>query len=200
MTTLTDDQILATAVVAGRTIADHLERAIAGGAVLRHPDGRLELADLADRPDQPARLDPFLRPTAPRPKLACTFLNRFMFEHVYARAVVPFGCRACYKVKVVSRSLRQLMDVRALAEALPYVTKSGPEVDNPENPHPYGTYVYLTGLDQARAVYRTLRDLIDRHEHLGPAVRMLIKRGCTNYERNCGPSDQYRFDPALEAV
>ena len=27
---------------------------------------------------------------------------------------------------------------------------------------------------------------------------MLIKRGCSNYEAHCGPSDRYVFDPALE--
>jgi hypothetical protein len=28
----------------------------------------------------------------------------------------------------------------------------------------------------------------------------VIKRGCTNYEHACGPSDQYTFDPRLAAV
>jgi hypothetical protein len=83
---------------------------------------------------------------------------------------------------------------------LPHPTKSGSEIDNPENPHPYGTYLYLNGINQAREVYRTLRRQIDGHEHLGPNVQMLIKRGCTNYERKCGPSDRYSFDPALGAV
>lgn len=29
---------------------------------------------------------------------------------------------------------------------------------------------------------------------------MLIKRGCTNYERKCGPSDHYTFEPKLEEI
>ena len=29
---------------------------------------------------------------------------------------------------------------------------------------------------------------------------MLIKRGCTNYERKCGPSNQYTFDPEQEEI
>jgi len=196
----TDEQILASVVVAGQTVAEHLERAIASGAVIRHADGQLELAQFTSQPGKPADLDQFLRPTSPRPFLPCAFLNRFMFDHVYGKAAVPFGCQACYKVKVISRTMRQMIAVRSLAESLPYATKSGPEVDNPENPHPYGTYLYLNGLEQARAVYRTLRQMIDEHAQLGTEVRMLIKRGCTNYERKCGPSDQYTFDPALEAV
>jgi hypothetical protein len=29
---------------------------------------------------------------------------------------------------------------------------------------------------------------------------MTIKRGCSNYERKCGPSDRYTFDPGMEAA
>ena len=29
---------------------------------------------------------------------------------------------------------------------------------------------------------------------------MTIKRGCSNYERSCGPSDRYTFDPGQEDV
>jgi hypothetical protein len=73
--------------------------------------------------------------------------------------------------------------------------KNGSEVDHPENSTVYATYYYLLGLDKARAVYAKVRELIDRHPHLGPAVKVRIKRGCTNYERACGPSDKYTFDP-----
>jgi hypothetical protein len=179
--------------VGDRTIGENLERAVASGAVIRRADGQFELADSR-------RLGLFLWPLSPRRAVHCGFLNRFLFKHAYAESAVPLGCAACYKVKVVSRSLRQLMAVKDLAEALPYPTKSGPEIDNTENPHPYGTYVYLEGLEQARETYRTLREQIDAHEKLGPDVSILIKRGCTNFERKCGPSDQYGFDPALEAV
>jgi hypothetical protein len=29
---------------------------------------------------------------------------------------------------------------------------------------------------------------------------MVIKRGCTNYERSCGPSDRYKFDSRLADI
>jgi hypothetical protein len=196
--TMTEGAPLSAVIAGGRTISENLDRAVASGAVIEHPDGRYELAEWAS--GKPPVLDLFMRPLSRATSLPCAFLNRFLFRYAYAQATVPLGCAACYKVKVVSRSLRQLMAVKDLAEALPYPTKSGAEVDNPENSHPYGTYLYLDGLDQARAVYRTLREQIDTHRQLGPDVQMLIKRGCTNYERKCGPSDQYSFDPALEAV
>jgi hypothetical protein len=194
---MTEHEPLSTVLAGGRTVQENLDRAVLSGAVLQHSDGRYELAEFAS--DKPPVLDLFMLPSRPS-SMRCTLLNRFLFRHAYAEATVPLGCAACYKVKVVSRTLRQLMAVKELAEALPHPTKSGSEIDNAENPHPYGTYLYLNGIDQAREVHRTLRAQIDGHEHLGTNVKMLIKRGCTHYERKCGPSDQYRFDPALEAV
>ena len=119
----------------------------------------------------------------------CVFLNKFMFRHVYGEAVGPFGCRNCYKIKVVSNSLRQLVAVKDLAESVSASSKSGVEVNNPENQHLYGTYFYFLGLDRAREAYKVLRAKIDEHRKLGAGVKMLIKRGCTNYERKCSPSD-----------
>lgn len=192
---MTEHESLSAVLAGGRTVKENLDRAVMSGAVLQHPDGRYELAELAS--DKPPVMDMFM----PRGKsLPCALLNRFLFRYAYAEATVPLGCAACYKVKVVTRSLRQLLAVKELAEALPHPTKSGSEIDNPENPHPYGTYLYLNGIDQAREVHRTLRAQIDGRENLGSHVQMIIKRGCTNYERKCGPSNQYRFDPALEAV
>ena len=186
-------------MVGGRSVGATLDRAIEGGAVIRREDGSLSLARVAGAPGEFTiysgyinKLGAFRRP--------CDFLNDFLFEQVYAGAAVPFGCRECYKIKVASGSLRQLMAVKDIAETSGHTTKSGAEVDTPTNQQLYGTYLYFIGLDQARQAFKGIRDGIDRHEQLGPAVKMTIKRGCSNYERNCGPSDQYAFDPRLEAV
>ena len=42
--------------------------------------------------------------------------------------------------------------------------------------------------------------MIDAHPKLGPGVKAVIKRGCTNYEHSCGPSDKYTFDPRLAEI
>lgn len=184
----------------GRSIGDALDRAIESGAVRRRPDGRFELAEASEGAEMPQSLTPYIGHGTEKFGRPCRFLNGFLFRHVYGEAAVPFGCRACYKVKVVSRSLRQLMAVKAIAETLPHSTKSGPEGGNPDNPHPYGTYFYFHGLDQARELYGILRPRLDEDSRLGPETEMFIKRGCTNYEIKCGPSDRYSFDPTLEAV
>jgi hypothetical protein len=133
-------------------------------------------------------------------RLGCQFLNGFLFEQIYAKGAVPFGCRACFKIKVSTRTLRALVAMKAIAEATPYSTKSGAAVDQPENPDVFCTYIYFRGLDEARAAHAEIRAAVDAHPHLGGAVVMTIKRGCSNYERALGPSDSYSFDPRLEAL
>jgi hypothetical protein len=186
-------------VVGGKTIGANLERAIASGDVVRHADGKLELLRPYGQPPAVTRLDGYIwrKGDFSQP---CVFLNKFMFRHVYGEAAVPFGCRDCYKVKVVSNSLRQLVAVKDLAHSVPASSKSGMEVNNSGNQHLYGSYFYFLGLDRARAAYEVLRAKIDKHSKLGAGIKMLIKRGCTNYERKCGPSDQYKFDPRQEEI
>jgi hypothetical protein len=103
-------------------------------------------------------------------------------------------------VKVVTDSLRQMMAVNVIASRFPQTAKSGAEAFSTANPHRYGTYFYNIGLDRARALYSDLRAVVDAHPLLGPGTKMLIKRGCTNYEQKCGPSDKYTFDPRLERI
>jgi hypothetical protein len=194
MTAQDGDAILAT-VVGGRTVREHLDAAIASGTILY---------DAArDRYRLPASntRNPFLVRRGIDPGedgRDCAFLIRFLFHGAYGGTTVPRGCRACYKVKVYSRTMRQMMAVRALSEALPQSTKSGLELNSPARR--YATYVYARGLDQARAIHKTIRAGIDADASLGPDTEIVIKRGCSEYEVRCGRSDGYTFDPKLEAV
>jgi hypothetical protein len=185
-----DDSILSIEI-GGQTVGARLDAAIASGRVVRRSDGKYELRQLSNQPYIGKRGD-----FGP----CCEFLNAFMFTHVYGEKAVPIGCRDCYKVKVTPDTLRQLMAVNEIAQSFPCSSKSGSEVDRPDNPCLYGSYFFLLGLDKARAVYRKLRNAIDAHPKLGPKVKMVSKRGCTNYEHACGPSERYTFDPRLAGI
>jgi hypothetical protein len=185
-----DDRILSIEI-GGKTISAHLEAAITAGRVVKRPDGKFELRQPIKQPyiGNRGEFGP-----------CCTFLNDFMFTQVYGEKAVPIGCRDCYKIKVVPDTLRQLMAVKDIAEEFPCSSKSGSEVDKKDTQSLYASYFYFLGLDKARATFRKLRDAIDAHPKLGPMVKMVIKRGCTNYERACGPSDRYTFDPRLAGI
>ena len=174
-----------------RTVGEHLAAAVADGHVLRNADGTLSL------PRSPPAVDftndvPFAR--------NCAFLNSFLFKHIYGSARVPAGCAECYKVKVDTRTMRALMAVKTILEDVPYPGKSVAEVDRRDNASLFASYLYTTGLGEARMAFEELRAKVDAHPALGPTVKMTIKRGCTNYERACGPSDRYAFDPRQKDV
>jgi hypothetical protein len=130
----------------------------------------------------------------------CQFLNDFLFSGAYGGAQVPHGCRACYKILVWPADLRGLMALKRLFEPVPRSTKVRNEALDVRTPNTYLGVVYADGLAMARQLYRELRAAIDADPVLGTGIRMEIRRGCTNYERACGPSDRYSFDPAQESV
>jgi hypothetical protein len=175
----------------GKTVRENLEEAIAAGRLIRLPNGKLTAPEIS-RAMKFNNGAWFGRD--------CQFLNGFLFRNVYRRRAVPAGCAACYKVKVETQSMRQMMAVKAIAEGFPRRAKSGAEVDRPDNQSLYATYFYLTGLDEARRMYKQVRARIDADPDLGPSVKVIIKRGCSNYERACGPSDRYTFDSRLEGI
>jgi len=188
-----DDRILAIEL-GGKPIRAHLEAAEAAGQIARNAQtGTYRLT----KPPH----NRFIRRVAIRPGefgRTCKFLNDFLFRTVYGNSTVPWGCRGCHKVKVLSTTMRQLMAVKTISEETPLSTKSGSELASPE--HRYATYIYTRSLDEARTTYKTVRARIDADPALGPAIKVIIKRGCTNYETNCGPSDRYALDPRLAEV
>lgn len=175
-----------------QTIGENLRDALARGALTADADGTWRLTD-----EGGARH--YLQVQAPR-YLGCDYLNHFLFDKVYARTAVPYGCRHCYKLKIVPRTLRELVALRDILETLAYQSKCGVDFYNPHSQDFYAGFLYLEGLDEARAAYGHLRGLIDADARLGPAVGLRIKRGCTNYEVACGPADRYEFPAELAEI
>ncbi|MDO9414094.1 MAG: hypothetical protein Q7T81_16105 [Pseudolabrys sp.] len=176
-----------------RSVGDNLRRAIAAGAVTEQADGSLAL------PVHGPAASTFLM-VRNSEALGCGFLNSFLFKHVYAEAAVPQGCAPCYKIKALPRSLRELVAMYEVAKNIPCLSKWGIDLGNPHSQDIYAGYVYVTGLEGARALYPVLRKAMTGHPKIGADVPLLIKRGCSNYEAKLGPSDQYTFAPELRAI
>lgn len=187
---------LLTRSVAGRSVADGLSEAVAAGALRPLADGNW--------------LRPVIDPTPSAwvreqrdASRNCRFYMGVMFNHLYRKRQVPAGCATCYKVKVVPRSLRELVALHGVSHALPYTYKCGLDAGSPYTSGLYGGYFYLHGLDNARAAHGAIRAAVDSDPKLGRDVTVFIKRGCTDYEVHCGPSDRFTFHPdqtTLEAA
>jgi hypothetical protein len=178
-----------------KTVAENLQFAVNSGALLRNEDGSYELP--------PAQLSiSHWQKTKSELHFRCKFLNEFLYQCAYAQSAVPFGCKECYKVVVIPKTLRQLMALLQLQEEMECASKCGVDVDRPESQNLYVGYFYCIGLDRARDVYQIVREQLNNEPILGTDIPMSIKRGCTNFELRLGPSDKYEFRdelPELEA-
>jgi hypothetical protein len=175
--------------IGGATVAENLQAAIKSGKLIEHDDGTF---DLPKKPQTDNWI--FVRNAPPLP---CDFRIRFLFDRAYAQGAVPYECHACYKVKVLPRTLRELVAAWQVAKHIECLSKWGIDLENPYSQNVYAGYFYVTDLDMARAVFRVVRKAIDEDPKLGPDVPMVIKRGCSEYEAKLGPSDRYEFAPEL---
>ncbi|MBF0498454.1 MAG: hypothetical protein HQK58_18060 [Deltaproteobacteria bacterium] len=182
-------------IIGQHTVAENLERTVASGRLVRHESGLLELPV-----KQSTRPNPWLHHQVALKHLDCQFLNDFLFKSAYARSAAPFGCRDCYKVKVIPRTLRGLDALWQIVKRIECLAKCGTEVDNPYSQNLYAGFFYTLGLAKAREIYHIVRREVDEEQKLGPEVPMVIKRGCTRHEILCGPSDKYQYQPELPAL
>ena len=174
--------------VGGVPISDRLEKAIADRKVIQHEDGTYEIA--AERaPDYD-----FVRV---RSNPDCHFLKGFIFRQAFGEAAIPAGCLACYKVKVAPRTLRELVAAWQVAQKFDCSSKWGVDLYNKLSQDIYAGYFYLPSLDAARALYKLVRAEFDCNPKLGSGVPMRIKRGCSEYEEQIGPSDQWQTTPEM---
>jgi hypothetical protein len=174
--------------VAGRPVRDGLSEAIAAGKLVPRGDDAWSLKRHEATPSN------WIRESRDESR-KCSFKIGLMFPHIYRKRQVPAGCASCYKVKAVPRTLRELVALREVARALPYTYKCGLDEPTTHTSGIYGGYFFLNGLDAARAAYPRIREAIGSHPKLDASMSVFIKRGCTEYELACGPSDRYTFTP-----
>jgi hypothetical protein len=98
------------------TVGENLRRAVESGRLTEANNGALLVAKDSKREVN------WLYVTH-GPPLGCGFLMDFMFQHAYAQSAVPDGCSACYKVKVVPRTLRELVAAWEIGKRIHYRSK-----------------------------------------------------------------------------
>ena len=174
-----------------KTVEENLRRALESGRLKQTEDGHYYL------PQEAEGVSPWIH-VSKGPSLDCEFKMSFLFEYAYDKSVVPLGCKNCYKVSVTPKSLSQLMALKSVQEKMGRKAKCGVEVDRETTQNIYSGFYYCQGIDEARLVYHEARKVIDENPKLGSDVVMHIKRGCTEYELHCGPSDKFQFSSDLE--
>jgi len=107
----------------------------------------------------------------------CSLYSDVMFPHFH---IVPARCQACWKVVARPRTVVELFKVLdyQLSKGLP--SKCGIE-RREYTAGLYGAYWYNTNVEQGLDCLDTVRR--DLEELLGPGVKVLLKRGCTEMEQ-----------------
>lgn len=117
---------------------------------------------------------------------------------------IPPRCLECWKVVVYPRTLKELFLLLDVEKGLNRACKCGIDVRN-YAPGLYNGFFYNDSLEEGRFRYEEVRKAVD--EHIGPDVKVILKRGCTEYEMVIGPSPawhmtrkQHELDERLETL
>lgn len=129
-------------------------------------------------------------------RMDCGTWHRLIFDYLSkfmppGQKFVPAGCHECFKVVVRPQTLKELFALEKLQLRLNRPSKCGIEL-RPTVHGLYGGYFYNQGLEQGLERYREVRRAVDEAPLLGREVGVILKRGCTEFELECGPSDQWQ--------
>lgn len=132
-------------------------------------------------------------------RVNCHLWNTVMYQHLFKRLPfsvsdgqqwVPSGCLDCFKVVVRPPTLKALFALVGVQKRLGRDCKCGIE----KRAHVfglYGGYFYNRGMQEGLDCYKEVRAAVDADPELGPGVKVILKRGCTEIEHEVGPSDKW---------
>jgi hypothetical protein len=99
----------------------------------------------------------------------------------------------CYKVVLFLDALSDVYLVEALQQSGPYPAKVGAETRSAVKGRRFGAYWYCVGLDEGQERYREIKKwcLANLIPNIPRTWKLVLKRGCTEFEQHMGPSDKW---------
>jgi len=145
------------------------------------------------QPTDPLHANPSLWRFGPQLEFSCTLWKEIMFELVFDKAAVPSHCHGCYKVISKPRTLAELIKIETVQQNMKGFGRSKCGIEARDyTPRLYGAYWYCDGLEAGYEMLAKVRAVF-------PNIPTILKRGCTEYEMHCGPSDKWEItDDQLE--
>jgi len=135
-------------------------------------------------------------------ELDCTLQTSVLFNTVFkilGQEWVPERCQNCWKVTVSLDTLLQLFTMERLQKRQKYQCKCGIEV-RPTVSKNYGAYFYSTSIEVGQECYAAVRKMVDEEPELGPGIKVVLKRGCTEFEFLAGDSSRWEVSPEQRHV
>jgi len=118
-----------------------------------------------------------------------------MLQMIFGRlGFVPTRCRGCWKVVVKMKTVKQLFamldfqqEFTKKCQGSGRFCKCGIEKRHWVH-YQYGAYFYCDSKEQGQRRYKEVRAAVNR---IDPSIEVTLKRGCTEMEIKCGPTDKY---------
>lgn len=124
----------------------------------------------------------------PDPEMQCYWWHQIWFPYY---GIIAEPCRNCWKTVVAPRTYTELMKLLTIMRDSGFHGKCG--IERREYvPRFYGGYFYTNSFDEGKERYRQVRELVDKH--ISSDVSVILKRGCTEYEKDFGPSDKWEIN------
>lgn len=145
-------------------------------------------------------------------KFNCGLWHQITFNHVVMslpanQRFVPRHCQSCWKVVVKPRTLQQLFNLLEMQKKLDRPSKCGIETRETVS-ELYGGYFYNNSFPAGLECYETVKAAMSENEFLNPLLdevdeygrttRIILKRGCTEYEHLLGDSSKWQITPEQE--
>lgn len=170
-----------------------VRKSLAGGLVRINPDtGLIDISPAGYAMGYDANWLFFGHNTASRD---CFTWHTIMFN-CFENFVPEFCKLRCYKVVVKVRNFFEAMRFRDTMLATPRLQGSLTPlqgkigVDERDYTDGYfNGFIYCDGLEEALEKYQIVRSLLDEHVEDGKDIPVIIKRTCTEFEREHGPTD-----------
>lgn len=124
----------------------------------------------------------------------CTMLRTFIHQLISKRLppkerFIPSECQDCYKVVIRPESYDDLLKLYPIMKELDFASKLGIEKRESVDAL-YGAYFYCNGLKGGKDRLDTVNFALT-----GTNMTAFLKRGCTEYEAEFGPSDNWEIKP-----
>lgn len=150
----------------------------------------------------------------------CFLWNRIFHHGVAQERMVHTHCQNCFKIVVMPRTHRELLRLEEYQETCGMRCKCGIEIREYVS-RPYGGYFYswedgeleehlyridgedagrfrvvndIAAIDKGRAKYEIVKAAMAEHVQIEDGeIPVILKRGCTEFEAHCGPTDEPRY-------
>jgi len=124
----------------------------------------------------------------------CTILRTFIHQLISKRLpakerFIPSECQGCYKVVIRPESYNDFLSLLPIMRKLDFASKLGIEKRESVDAL-YGAYFYCDGLDHGKLRLDQVNLALT-----GTKMTAFLKRGCTEYEAEFGPSDTWEIKP-----